>query len=86
MSKHTKEKSERLITDKECPVCHGKRLNKETLNCNILGYSIADMCNMELTDLYDLLLQIKDKRTETVIKTLTDGLKRMIDIGLLTYI
>ncbi|MDN9158575.1 excinuclease ABC subunit UvrA [Clostridioides difficile] len=82
MSKHTKEKSERLITDKECPVCHGKRLNKETLNCNILGYSIADMCNMELTDLYDLLLQIKDKRTETVIKTLTDGLKRMIDIGL----
>lgn len=37
---------------------------------------------MELTDLYDLLLQIKDKRTETVIKTLADGLKRMIDIGL----
>lgn len=82
MSKHTKEKSERLITDEECPICHGKRLNKETLNCTILGYSIADMCDMELTDLYNLLLQIKDKRVETVIKTLIDGLKRMIDIGL----
>lgn len=82
MSKHTKEKSERLITDEECPVCHGKRLNKENLNCTILGYSIADMCDMELTDLYDLLLQIKDKSVETVIKTLIDGLKRMIDIGL----
>ncbi|MCC0656386.1 excinuclease ABC subunit UvrA [Clostridioides sp. ES-S-0123-01] len=82
MSKHTKEKSERLITDEECPECHGKRLNKDALNCTILGYSIADMSNMEFTELYNLLSQINDDRVETVVDTLTDGLKRMIDIGL----
>ncbi|WP_413927215.1 ATP-binding cassette domain-containing protein [Clostridioides sp. ZZV14-6048] len=82
MSKHTKEKSERLITDEECPQCHGKRLNKDALNCTILGYSIADMGNMEFTELYNLLSQINDKKVETVVNALTDGLKRMIDIGL----
>lgn len=82
MSKHTKEKSERLIADEECPECHGKRLNKNALNCTILGYSIADMSNIEFTELYKLLSKINDKKVETVVNTLTDGLKRMIDIGL----
>lgn len=82
MSKHTQEKSAHLIQEEECPLCHGKRLNKEVLNCKIQGYTIADMCEMEFTELKEVLLTITDKRAETIIKSLTDSLERMISIEL----
>lgn len=33
----------------ECPLCHGKRLNSAALSCKVAGYSINEMCGMELT-------------------------------------
>lgn len=82
MSKHTQEKSANLISEKECPSCHGKRLNQEALNCLIQGYSIANLCEMELTELKNVLLSISDKRAETMVASLTSSLERMIEIGL----
>lgn len=82
MSKHTKEKSEFLIHETHCPTCHGQRLNQTSLSCKILGYSIAEMCEMEFTELYAILQQVKDKRAETLIQSLRDGLSRLIHIGL----
>lgn len=82
LSKTMKAKSSKFIMEKECEACNGMKLSREALNCKILGYSIADMSNMEFSELYPLLLQINDKRVEPLIKVLTDGLKRMIDIGL----
>ncbi len=32
----------------ECPLCHGKRLNSAALSCKVAGYSINEMCGMEL--------------------------------------
>lgn len=75
-------KAKIYIKEKDCDICHGMKLNQAALNCRISGYSIADMANMELTDLYPLLLQITDKRIEPLVKALTDGIKRIIDIGL----
>ncbi len=80
--RHTKEKSQNLTTVSECPDCHGKRLNEATLNCRINGYSIADMCQMELTQLREVLSDITDKTVDVLVQTLMDGLDRMIDIGL----
>jgi excinuclease ABC A subunit len=82
MSKHTKEKSEDLIKEELCPVCKGKRLNEEVLNCKIQGYSIADMCEMEFVELREVLKTITDKRVATIIQSLCEGLERMIEIGL----
>ena len=82
LSKTIKKKVANLIKEEECPVCHGKRLNKKALACKILGYSIADMCEMELTELKEVLLRVKDDRAATLIKSITDSLQRMIDIGL----
>lgn len=81
-SRHTQEKSQNLVAEVECTDCHGKRLNEEVLSCKINGYSIADMCEMELTGLREVLSQITDSTVGILVQTLIEGLDRMIDIGL----
>jgi excinuclease UvrABC ATPase subunit len=82
MSKHTQEKSANLVKEEECPVCHGKRLNEQALKCKISGHTITDLCEMEFTQLRQVLLEITDKRAETIVKSMTESLTRMIEIGL----
>lgn len=81
-SRHTQTKSQHLVTETECPDCHGHRLNQAALNCRIRGYSIADMCTMELTGLRDVLSKIDDPTVGILVDTLIEGLDRMIEIGL----
>ena len=81
-SKHTQEKAQTLVTEVECTDCHGKRLNEAALSCKINGYSIADMCGMELTQLREVLTQITDSTVGLLVQTLVEGLDRMIEIGL----
>ena len=71
-----------MIQEKECPLCHGKRLNEHALSCKINGFTIADLCNMEFLKLRDVISGIKDARVTTIIEALTASLSRMIDIGL----
>lgn len=81
-SRHTQEKSQSLVSEMECPDCHGKRLNEAALSCKIDGYSIADMCSMELTQLREVLSQITDQTVDVLVQTIIEGLDRMIEIGL----
>lgn len=81
-SRHTQEKSKNLISEIECTKCHGKRLNSEVLCCKIAGYSIADMCGMELIQLREVLAQVSDPAVGVLVQTLLEGLDRMIEIGL----
>lgn len=71
-----------LIKQKECPSCHGRRLNEAALSCKINGYSIADLCDMEFVQLREVLQGVTDPRGETIVQTLLASLTRMIDIGL----
>ena len=71
-----------LIIQKECPRCHGKRLNDHALSCKINGKNIYEMCELEFTHLREELLKIKDKRAETIVEDMVRSLDRMIDIGL----
>ncbi len=81
-SKHTREKSQNLIAETECTECHGKRLNKAVLQCKIGGYTIADMCELELTQLREVLSHITDQTVGVLVEALLEGLDRMIEIGL----
>ena len=81
-SRHTQEKSQNLIVEAECTDCHGKRLNETVLSCRINGYSIADMCSMELTRLKEVLSQINEPTVDVLVQTIIEGLDRMIEIGL----
>lgn len=81
-SQHTQEKLRHLVREEDCPDCHGERLNQAALNCKIQGYSIAQMCGMELTQLRELLLTITEPKVDLLVRTLTEGLERLIEIGL----
>ena len=78
----TQKRLETMIHQKECPVCHGRRLNQEVLSCKINGYSIAELCELEFVQLREVLKEIKDERGKTIIQTLIASLTRMIEIGL----
>ena len=81
-SRHTQEKLQNLMVERECAACHGKRLNEAALGCKINGYSIADLCGMELTQLRAVLERIEDPTVGALVQTIIEGLNRMIDIGL----
>lgn len=81
-SRHTQEKSQSLIAEMECSDCHGQRLNEAARNCKINGYSISDLCAMELTVLREVLMQITDQTVGVLVQTIIEGLDRMIEIGL----
>lgn len=79
---YTLKKIATYLYEHECPDCKGKRLNSKTLSCEINGYSIADMCDMEFEKLREELLRIDDERAKGVTEQLVEALTRMIDIGL----
>lgn len=81
-SKHTQEKSQNMIAEMECTECHGKRLNEAALGCKIGSYSIADYCELELTQLREVLAQLKEPTVDLLVRTIIEGLDRMIEIGL----
>ena len=73
---------ETLITQSECPVCHGSRLNEAALSSSINEYHIDKLCEMEFLQLRDILQTFTDKRGQTIVQSLVSSLSRMIDIGL----
>ena len=79
---YTLKKIAQFLYECECPDCKGQRLNDKTLSCKINGYSIYDMCEMEFTELREVLAEIKDDRATTILSQLIASLDRMIDIGL----
>ncbi|MDU5105716.1 excinuclease ABC subunit UvrA [Clostridium sp.] len=82
MGEYSTKRLEKLISQKECPICNGKRLNEDVLKCKINGVNIAEVCDMEFIQLRKFLRDIKDDRVATIIESLEASLTRMIDIGL----
>ena len=77
-----KEKAKQLTKEVHCHCCQGKRLNKETLACKINRYSIADLCDMELKDLRNVMYMIKEPSIQSLVENIIASITRMIDIGL----
>ncbi|MCW2742617.1 MAG: uvrA, partial [Blastococcus sp.] len=50
---HVRRFVERAITFQRCPECDGTRLTPEARSSRILGRNIADLCEMQITDLAD---------------------------------
>ncbi|WP_028596823.1 ATP-binding cassette domain-containing protein [Paenibacillus assamensis] len=71
-----------FITECSCPSCHGARLSQAALNCKINGLNIADMSSMEVGQLIRAIREIDDSVAAPVIKSLTERLQHLVDIGL----
>lgn len=70
------------LHDAECPACRGARLNQAALGATINGKNIAEMAAMEVALLVPEIRKVTDPVVASVVKTLTDRLQHMIDIGL----
>jgi excinuclease UvrABC ATPase subunit len=82
MSERTQKTVGPFITFGPCTLCKGARLSQAALNCRIEGYNIAQLSSMEVSALIDIIQTLDDPRAVTMIKTLTERLQHLIDIGL----
>ena len=72
-----------------CPECHGDRLNREALHFFIGDKNIADLCRMDILDLYQWILAAPQYFSPTqaivaneILKEIRTRLSFLIDVGL----
>lgn len=76
-----------FMSEKECSLCHGARLNEMVLSVKVSGLSIYDLCSKSLTEIYDFfnhveLTEREHKIADLVINEIKNRLKFLIDVGL----
>ncbi|MBX3035599.1 MAG: excinuclease ABC subunit UvrA [Anaerolineales bacterium] len=82
MSERTQKQIEPFMTMGHCSECKGARLSQTILKSKINGYNIADMANMEITELIKVIKAIKEPVAASMVKTLAERLGHLVDIGL----
>lgn len=72
-----------------CPACKGQRLNREALSYRLWDKNIAELCEMDIDELYEWLGQVTDHLEEReqiiaqeILKEIRTRLKFMLDVGL----
>lgn len=70
------------LEEKQCPACKGARLNAAALSCKIRGRNIAELSAMEVGELIVFLKKIDDAVASPMIRTLTERLQHLVDMGL----
>lgn len=76
-----------FLVSKECPKCHGARLNDKVLSVKVNGKNIAELCNMSLIRLKkwfeDIQLDERQRKiADLVIKEIINRLSFLCDVGL----
>ncbi|MBW1298708.1 excinuclease ABC subunit UvrA [Aquimarina litoralis] len=76
----------------ECPECNGSRLRKESLYFKVGGKSIADLANMDISELVEWFQELPDQLSEKqlqisgeILKEINARLQFLLDVGL-TYL
>lgn len=81
-SERTQQTVSPFISEGPCSSCHGARLSQATLSCRINGFNIAELASMEVGPLIRLLREIDDPIAAPVVKSLTERLQHLVEIGL----
>lgn len=86
-SDYVKGEIEKLMKERPCETCHGKRLNKQALSVKIAGKNIYEVCSMSVTDINNYLegLELSKKDAiiaENIVKEIKSRLRFLIDVGL----
>lgn len=82
MSERNRAIFDQFTASQTCPVCQGARLNRDVLNCQIKGRNIAELSDMEATDLLKFLEDLTDPVAMRVAGRLIERLQHLVDIGL----
>lgn len=81
-SERTQQMVAPYIVEGTCSGCRGARLNQAALACRINGLNIAEMASMEVGQLIRVLREIDDPAAAPIVKSLTERLQHLVDIGL----
>lgn len=82
MQPHIRAFVDRAVTFTTCPACGGTRLNDVARSSKIGGWSIADVCSMQITDVVPWLRAIDDPGVAPLLDGLRDLLESFVEIGL----
>ncbi|MFD1674538.1 ATP-binding cassette domain-containing protein [Alicyclobacillus fodiniaquatilis] len=81
-SERTQQTVAPYISEGICASCHGARLSQAALNCKINELNIAELSSMEIGQLIRVMREIDDPVAAPVVKSLTERLQHLVDIGL----
>lgn len=86
-SDFTREVMRKYMTELTCPVCHGKRLNRQALAVKVSGKDIAEVSEMSIKDELPFFKDVTFGEQNTVIarpilKEVKDRLSFLINVGL----
>ncbi|WP_437635402.1 ATP-binding cassette domain-containing protein [Sorangium sp. So ce854] len=82
MSERNRAVFEQFTTSRTCPACNGARLNQAALSCRINGRNIAELSDMEATELIEFLGGLTDPVAVRLSARLIERLQHLVDIGL----
>ncbi len=82
MQPHVRRFVERAVTFQTCPECAGTRLTQQALSSRINGKNIAELCQMQISDLAGWVRNLKDPSVAPLLKGLQHLLDSFSDIGL----
>ena len=78
-----------FVTTATGPLCEGHRLNKEALHYRIAGKNIADLADMDISELYEWVNHVEEylspqqrKIAAEILKEIRNRLHFLVDVGL----
>lgn len=78
MSERTQKAVAPYMSMGPCSACKGGRLSQAVLKCKINGYNVAEMANMETTELIGVVKAIKDPIAAPIVKALVERLQQRV--------
>ncbi|MEZ4732984.1 MAG: excinuclease ABC subunit UvrA [Caldilineaceae bacterium] len=82
MSERTQKSVTPYMTEGPCSLCKGARLSQAALSSKINGRTIAQLSAMQIDELIEVVRAITDPVAAPLVKTLTERLQYLVDIGL----
>ena len=82
MQPHVRRFVERAITFTTCPDCDGTRLSQEALSSKIKGKNIAELCQMQISDLAEWMRDLDEPAVAPLVAGLQHLLDSFAEIGL----
>ncbi|MDQ0633893.1 excinuclease UvrABC ATPase subunit [Arthrobacter pascens] len=82
MQPHVRRFVESAITFQACPECEGTRLSPEARSSRIQGKNIADLCEMQISDLAEWIRELEEPAVAPLLKGLRHLLDSFAEIGL----
>lgn len=81
--------ADQFIAEAQCLECHGHRLNREALSYKIWDKNIADLAEMDITELKDWIDHVEEHMSEKqrtiaveIIKEIRKRINFLLDVGL----